>query len=108
MDSLARTLPASWFCSPALYQVERRAVFLKVDPTTSVLWQSNTNQSWHLLGPVTRFQSRSKPVIYEIAQVTLVVENKSPESVEVDCDGIVVHAQDEVSSSPRFLLTTLR
>jgi hypothetical protein len=42
MDSLTRTLPASWFCSPALYQVERRAAFLKVDPTTSVLWQSNT------------------------------------------------------------------
>jgi hypothetical protein len=30
MESLSRTLPASWFCSPALYQLERRAVFLKV------------------------------------------------------------------------------
>ncbi|KAL4898631.1 hypothetical protein BDV59DRAFT_206918 [Aspergillus ambiguus] len=41
MSELARTLPASWYCSFPLYQLERRAVFLK---------------SWYLLGPVTRFQ----------------------------------------------------
>lgn len=28
--SLTKTLPASWFCSPELYQLERRAIFLKV------------------------------------------------------------------------------
>lgn len=32
MAALTRTLPASWFCSSALYQLERRAVFLKVGP----------------------------------------------------------------------------
>lgn len=30
-SSLTKTLPASWFRSAALYQLERRAVFLKVD-----------------------------------------------------------------------------
>lgn len=80
MEPLTRTLPASWFCSPALYQLERRAVFLK---------------SWHFLGPVTRFQDRSKPVIYEIAQVKLIVENTSPESEKITKDGITVRAEDE-------------
>jgi len=80
MASLTRTLPASWFCSPALYQLERRAIFLK---------------SWHLLGPITRFQSRSEPVVYEIAQVTITVRNTSPESAGMSGDGIVVAAEDE-------------
>ena len=52
-------------------------------------------QAWHFLGPVTRFQSRTKPVIYEIAQVTIVVENRSPESDGVNRGGIVVYSQDE-------------
>lgn len=81
MDSLTRTLPASWFCSSALYQLERRAVFLK---------------SWHFLGPVTRFQNRKEPVTYEIAQVKLIVENTSPESDEISVDGIVVRAEDKM------------
>lgn len=75
METLARTLPASWFRSPALYLLERRAVFLK---------------SWHLLGPVTRFLK--EPLSYEIAQVKLWVKNESPEGF----DGIVVHPDDEV------------
>ncbi|TVY59368.1 Carnitine monooxygenase oxygenase subunit [Lachnellula cervina] len=80
MNSLTRTLPASWFCSSALYQLERRAVFLK---------------SWHFLGPVTRFQNRSEKVTYEIAQVTVIVENRSPEHDGIDIDGITVYAEDE-------------
>ncbi|KAL3417215.1 cytochrome P450 oxidoreductase [Phlyctema vagabunda] len=64
---LTRTLPASWFCSPALYQLERRAVFLK----------------------------RFEPVTYEIAQVKIIVENKSPESEVVSKEGIVVYAEDK-------------
>ncbi|KAG0644982.1 Carnitine monooxygenase alpha subunit [Hyphodiscus hymeniophilus] len=80
MESLTRTLPASWFCSPPLYQLERRAVFLK---------------SWHLLGPVTRFQDRSKSLLYEIAQITLIVENNSPESAGIGIEGITVRAEDE-------------
>jgi hypothetical protein len=35
--------------------------------------------------------------VYEIAQVTIIVENKSPESEGVGRDGIIVYAQDEVS-----------
>ncbi|KAH9211544.1 hypothetical protein DL95DRAFT_392400 [Leptodontidium sp. 2 PMI_412] len=80
MDSLSRTLPASWFCSEALYQLERRAVFLK---------------SWHFLGPVTRFQKRFEPLVYEIAQVKIIVENRSPESEDVNSDGIVVFAEEK-------------
>jgi hypothetical protein len=30
MSELPRTLPASWYCSEPLYQMERRAVFFKV------------------------------------------------------------------------------
>jgi hypothetical protein len=54
-------------------------------------------QSWHFLGPVTRFQNRSEKVIYEIAQVVLIVENKSPESDGVNTDGVVVYAAEKVS-----------
>ncbi|KAH8695131.1 hypothetical protein BGW36DRAFT_360841 [Talaromyces proteolyticus] len=53
MPELARTLPASWYCSQPLYQLERKAVFLK---------------SWYLLGPVTRFLVVNERVSYEIAQ----------------------------------------
>ncbi|KNG90176.1 hypothetical protein ANOM_001386 [Aspergillus nomiae NRRL 13137] len=49
MSELARTLPASWYCSPPLYQLERRA-------------------SWYLLGPVTKFQNVGEKIEYEIAQ----------------------------------------
>ncbi|KAF8858673.1 Bet v1-like protein [Acephala macrosclerotiorum] len=80
MDSLTGTLPASWFCSAPLYEIERRAVFLK---------------SWHFLGPVTRFQNRSEAVKYEIAQVTIIVENKAPESDGMNIDGIVVYAEEK-------------
>jgi hypothetical protein len=38
MESLARTLPASWFCSVPLYQLERRAVFLKVWISSELLY----------------------------------------------------------------------
>lgn len=78
METLARTLPASWFRSPALYQLERRAVFLK---------------SWHLLGPVTRFLK--EPVSYEIAQVKLWVKNEGLGAL----NGIVVYPDDEVLPS---------
>lgn len=30
MAELTRTLPASWYCNEPLYQMERKAVFLKV------------------------------------------------------------------------------
>ena len=52
-------------------------------------------QSWHFLGPVTRFQNRREPVTYEIAQVTIIVENTSPETDGITSDGIIVYAEDE-------------
>ncbi|RDL40856.1 Bet v1-like protein [Venustampulla echinocandica] len=82
MESLRkspRTLPASWYCSSALYQLERRGVFKK---------------AWHFLGPVTRFQKEFEKVVYEIAQVTIVVENKTAKR-EDGTDGIIVYAEDE-------------
>ncbi|KAK0660677.1 hypothetical protein DIS24_g3121 [Lasiodiplodia hormozganensis] len=53
---LPRTLPASWYTSQELYDLERRAVFFK---------------SWYLLGPVTRFHEDN--VVYEVAQVPVYV-----------------------------------
>ncbi|GAM39861.1 hypothetical protein TCE0_034f11747 [Talaromyces pinophilus] len=53
MAELTRTLPASWYCSSPLYQLERRAVFLK---------------SWYLIGPVVRFLNVDEKVSFEIAQ----------------------------------------
>ncbi|GAB7354537.1 hypothetical protein MBLNU459_g4998t2 [Dothideomycetes sp. NU459] len=55
MSVFQQTLPASWYCSPALYQLERRAVF---------------RTAWYLLGPVTKFAD-GEGVQYEIAQVSL-------------------------------------
>ncbi|KAF1849713.1 Bet v1-like protein [Cucurbitaria berberidis CBS 394.84] len=68
MSSLTRTLPASWFCSSPLYQLERRAVFLK---------------SWYLLGPVTRFHQVGEEVKYEVAQVSLTVCRRSDEPRDI-------------------------
>lgn len=53
MSNIFRTLPASWFCSSPLYQLERRAVFLR---------------AWYLLGPQVKFHN-GEPVQYEFAQV---------------------------------------
>jgi hypothetical protein len=62
MAQLTKTLPASWYTSPDVYQLERRAVFLK---------------SWYFLGPVTRFVDNEK-VPYEVAQINLTVINSNP------------------------------
>ncbi|KAH8647447.1 hypothetical protein BGZ60DRAFT_423858 [Tricladium varicosporioides] len=91
MDALARTLPASWFCSSPLYQLERRAVFLK---------------SWHLLGPVTRFQKGNEKVVYEIAQVTIIVENHAIGKDGFDGSGIVVYAEDKTVDIKSHLTST--
>ncbi|KAE8151240.1 hypothetical protein BDV25DRAFT_171620 [Aspergillus avenaceus] len=53
MAELAHTLPASWYCSSPLYQLERKSVFMK---------------SWYLLGPVTKFRTVGEKIAYEIAQ----------------------------------------
>jgi phenylpropionate dioxygenase-like ring-hydroxylating dioxygenase large terminal subunit len=68
MTSLTRTLPASWYCSSPLYQLERRAVFLK---------------AWYLLGPLTRFQVVGEEVEYEIAQVSVTACRESDEFQDI-------------------------
>lgn len=68
MASLTKTLPASWYCSSPLYQLERRAVFMK---------------AWYLLGPVTRFQNVGEEVDYEIAQIRLTVRRNSKEARDI-------------------------
>ncbi|KAI9733293.1 MAG: hypothetical protein M1834_003377 [Cirrosporium novae-zelandiae] len=55
MSPLNKTLPASWYTSSPLYQLEKRSVF---------------SQSWYLLGPITRFINEDN-VQYELAQVRL-------------------------------------
>jgi hypothetical protein len=45
---------------------------------------------------MTRF--RSERVIYEIAQITIIVENVNPESTNVGTEGIIVYAEDKVKS----------
>ena len=45
---------------------------------------------------MTRFQDHSKPVIYEIAQVKLIVRNTNPLSATANIEGITVHAENEV------------
>ncbi|KAH6675152.1 hypothetical protein B0J14DRAFT_562166 [Halenospora varia] len=91
MDALARTLPASWFCSSPLYQLERRAVFLK---------------AWHLLGPITRFQEGNQKVVYEIAQVTIIVENHKLGKDGFDGSGITVYAEDKAIDTKSHLTST--
>jgi hypothetical protein len=44
---------------------------------------------------VTRFQDRNEPVVYEIAQVTIIVENASQELNGITRDGIIVYAEDK-------------
>jgi hypothetical protein len=62
-----KTLPASWYCSKNLYELERRAVFLR---------------SWFLLGPVVRFAKETK-VDYEIAGITIHVHRIEDEQFQV-------------------------
>lgn len=57
MATIPRTLPASWYRSPPLYELEKRAVFRRV---------------WYLLGPIVKFESGAE-VEYEIAGVSLTV-----------------------------------
>lgn len=59
MDSTPpKTLPASWYTSSPLYQLERRAVFL---------------EAWYLVGPIVKFEA-GKAVDYEFSGISLAVE----------------------------------
>lgn len=53
MVAIPTTLPASWYCSEELHELERRAVFLR---------------SWYFIGTVTKFQA-DRDYHFEIAQV---------------------------------------
>jgi len=44
---------------------------------------------------VTRFQNRDERVVYEIAQVKLIVTNKVTHSHDVDAGNIVVYADEK-------------
>ncbi|KIW14606.1 hypothetical protein PV08_07390 [Exophiala spinifera] len=60
--SLPTTLPASWYSSPELMRLERRAVFLR---------------AWFFLGTIQKFEAGSE-WRYEIAQVPFVVRTQRP------------------------------
>ncbi|KAK7999515.1 hypothetical protein PG990_012115 [Apiospora arundinis] len=64
MAGLQKTLPASWYCSKPIYELERQSVFL---------------QAWYLLGPVTRYADEKK-VQYELAGVHFVMERINDEN----------------------------
>ena len=70
-SQLPRTLPASWYRSAPLYQLERRAVFLN---------------AWYLLGPAIKFNTH-EPVEYEFAGVALQAQRSSTDDNLVEaCD----------------------
>jgi len=50
---------------------------------------------------VTRFQKRDEKVVYEIAQVKLVVENQSPTIDGFNTEGIVVYPVEKVKPLDR-------
>lgn len=66
MDA-TKTLPASWYCSQNLYQLEQRAVFYK---------------AWYLVGAVPRF-SVEREVEYEFAGVAITVRHDGDENFTV-------------------------
>lgn len=45
MTELTRTLPASWYCNESLYQMERRAVFVKVCCSSKIVLHKLSNLS---------------------------------------------------------------
>ncbi|KMW68654.1 hypothetical protein BDDG_12950 [Blastomyces dermatitidis ATCC 18188] len=91
MAEFQRTLPASWYRSLPLYQLERRAVFLK---------------AWYLLGPVTRFHEVDTKVQYEIAQERLYVERKFGSSALPTAEELKVIHESTGAELPSHLTPT--
>jgi len=94
MADLIKTLPASWYRSAPLYQLERRAVFSKVRHGFSLTYEGkilSISQAWYLLGSVRKFDEVGKDVEYEMAGVKLRARRMSTEpraiSVIADADG---------------------
>ncbi|OJD20347.1 hypothetical protein ACJ73_08319 [Blastomyces percursus] len=91
MAEFQRTLPASWYRSLPLYQLERRAVFLK---------------AWYLLGPVTRFNEVDIKVQYEIAQERLYVQRKFGSSALATAEQLKVIHESTGAELPSHLTPT--
>lgn len=89
-DSLPRTLPASWYCSRPLLQLERRAVFLK---------------AWYLLGPVIKFEL-GVPIDYEFAGIEITATRQNDDDIVVitSNDGQPVRTH---TTSTGLLFTTI-
>ena len=66
MDA-TKTLPASWYCSQNLYQLEQRAVFYK---------------AWYFVGAVPRF-AVEREVEYEFAGVAITVRHDGNENFTI-------------------------
>lgn len=81
MDS-TKTLPASWYCSQNLYQLEQRAVFYK---------------AWYFVGAVPRF-SVEREVEYEFAGVAVTVRHDGDENFTVTRKSDVCFIPSIVSS----------
>lgn len=81
MAGQTRTLPASWYRSKPLYELEQRAIFSKVSLASECSIRVTdaelcVHQAWYLLGPVTRFKDEDR-VAYEMAGVEFVVEKRN-------------------------------
>ncbi|KAM5352819.1 hypothetical protein ACJ41O_005541 [Fusarium nematophilum] len=84
--TLPTTLPASWYTSKAIYDLERRAVFLKV---------------WILLGGVARWPDVGENYSYDMAQVKFTVRRNSP-----DWTSIKIYAESDGSEMRSHLTRT--
>lgn len=100
MAELTRTLPASWYCNKSLYQMERRAVFLKVRSIPRLRsryrYTQISSQSWYLLGPVTRFQNVGEHVEYEIAQQPIYAVRTSGDALNPTAEELKVFCAKSV------------
>ena len=81
MVELTRTLPASWYCSSPLYQLERRAVFLKVSrygwfyckwklslSFSHGTWSDQSSDSWMWMKKSASRSPSNKSMLYEFLQ----------------------------------------
>lgn len=97
MDA-TKTLPASWYCSQNLYQLEQRAVFYK---------------AWYFVGAVPRFLV-DRDVDYEFAGVTITVHHDGEENFTVTrksdvCDMIFIPPSVVLNAQcSRFVLNTVQ
>lgn len=80
MLEIQKTLPASWYTSQKIVDIERSAVFLR---------------SWYFIGTVTKFRDR-EVVHYEISQVKFTARSRPDSNVK---GGVQVKTYDDVTVS---------